>query len=169
MENELSHLVNALPGLVWTALPDGSNDFFNQRWREYTGLSLEESCGSAWQAAIHPEDLPRLVEQWRSILASGQPGKVEGRLRRFDGEYRWFHFSSHPLRDEQGRILRWYVTATDIENWKQTEARLEEEQRELRKLIDLLPQHVLVLDSAGSLLQANQTMLEYSGHTLEEM
>ena len=56
MENEFSRLVNALPGLVWTALPDGSIDFFNQHWSEYTGLSLEESCDSDWQAAIHPED-----------------------------------------------------------------------------------------------------------------
>ena len=93
MENELNQIVDALPGLVWTALPDGRIDFLNQRWCEYTGLGVDEACGAGWQTAIHPEDLPRLLERWRSILASGEPCEMEARLRRFDGEYRWFRLS----------------------------------------------------------------------------
>ena len=90
MENELSPVVDALPGLVWTALPDGHVDFVNQHWCEYTGLGVDEAYGHGWQTAIHPEDLPELLERWQSILAAGEPSKMEARLRRFDGEYRWF-------------------------------------------------------------------------------
>jgi PAS domain S-box-containing protein len=86
MENELSRVLDTLPALVWTALPDGHVDFFNQRWCEYTGLSVDEAYGPGWQTAIHPEDLPEVLERWRSILASGEPSKMEARLRRFDGE-----------------------------------------------------------------------------------
>jgi PAS domain S-box-containing protein len=98
MEIELRRVVDALPGLVWTARVDGHIDFLNQRWCEYTGLSVEESlgveevCDRSWQTATHPEDLPGLLERWRSILASGQPDEMEVRLRHFDGEYRWFLF-----------------------------------------------------------------------------
>ena len=87
MQNELA-VVDALPGLIWTALPDGQIDLVNQRWREYTGLSQEEACGSGWQAAIYPDDLPGLLESWRSMRDSREPGEIEIRLRRFDGEYR---------------------------------------------------------------------------------
>src|SRR5437588_9504184 len=96
MENELSRVVDALPGLVWTALPDGRIDFLNQRWCEYTGLSVDEAHGPGWQTAIHPEDLPGLLERWQSILASGAPGEMEARLRRFDGEYSGFLFRTGP-------------------------------------------------------------------------
>ena len=102
MENELGSVVDTLPGLVWTALPDGSVDFLNRYWCEYTGLGVDEAHGSGWQTAIHPEDLPELLERWRSILASGEPGRMEARLRRFDGEYRWFDFHIRPL----GRRIR---------------------------------------------------------------
>ena len=81
MENQLSRVVDALPGLVWTALPDGHIDFLNQRWCEYTGISVDEAYGRGWQTAIHPEDLPGLLERWRSILASGEQGEMEARLR----------------------------------------------------------------------------------------
>ncbi|MEA2909793.1 MAG: hypothetical protein QOJ15_1874 [Bradyrhizobium sp.] len=85
MENELGRVVDVLPGLVWTARLDGHIDFLNQRWCEYTGYRVDEAHGRAWQTAIHPEDLPELLERWRSILASGEPGEMEARLRRFDG------------------------------------------------------------------------------------
>ena len=107
MENQLSGVVDALPGLVWTALPNGHIDFLNQRWYEYTGLSVDEAYGQGWQTAIHPEDLPELLERWRSVLAFGEPGEIEARLRRFDGEYRWFLFRTCPLADASGRVVKW--------------------------------------------------------------
>lgn len=90
MENELSRVVDALPGLVWTALPDGRFDLLNRRWCEYTGMKLAEACDCGWQSAVHPDDLSSFLERWRSILASGQPGEIEARLRGFDKVYRRF-------------------------------------------------------------------------------
>ena len=114
MENEISRVVDALPGLVWTALPDGHIDFLNQRWCEYTGLSVDEACGLGWQTAIHPEDLPELLERWRSILAFGKPREMEARLRRFDGEYRLFLFRISPLADASGQVVKWCAVSRSI-------------------------------------------------------
>ena len=103
MENDLSSVVDSLPGLVWTAQPDGQVDFLNRHWCEYTGLSVDEAHGSGWQTAIHPDDLPGLLERWRSILAAGEAGSMEARLRRFDGEYRWFQFCTGRWPTPPGR------------------------------------------------------------------
>jgi PAS domain S-box-containing protein len=100
VENELRVVVDALPGLVWTALPDGHVDFLNQRWYEYTGLLVGDAYGRGWPTPIHPGDVPEFLERWRSILASGEPGEVEARFRRFDGEYRWFLIRAVPVHDE---------------------------------------------------------------------
>ncbi len=124
MENDISRAVNALPGLVWTALPNGQIDFLNDRWCEYTGLRLDEGCGNGWQTAIHPDDLPQLVDRWRSILSSGEPGEMEARLRRFDGVYRYFLMSTNPMRDEAGEVLKWYGVNTDIEDRTRAEEAL---------------------------------------------
>src|SRR5260221_6183815 len=109
------------------------------------------------------------MEKWRELLASGDPGEIEARLRRGDGVYRWFLIRVEPFRDESGKLVRWYGTSTDIEDRKRAEEKLRQDERELRQLIDFLPQHVLVLDKEGPLLQANQMMLDYNGHTLEEL
>jgi PAS domain S-box-containing protein len=113
--------IDAIPGLVWSALPDGHIDFLNRRWREYTGLSLEQAGGWGWRAAIHPEDLPGLESYWRSVLASGKPDEKEARLRRGDGVYRWFLFRAVPLYDEAGTLVKWYGQTTDIDDRKQAE------------------------------------------------
>ena len=116
MENDLSRLVDTLPGLVWSALPDGRVDFLNQRWREYTGLGADEARDYGWLAAIHPEDLPVLLERWRGILAGGEQREMQARLQRFDGEYRWFDFLTRPLVDPSGQIVKWCGINTDIED-----------------------------------------------------
>ena len=113
--------IDAIPGLVWSSLPDGHIDFLNQRWREYTGLTLEQARGWGWRAAIHQEDLPSLESYWRSVLASGQPGEKEARLRRRDGVYRWFLFRGVPLYDEAGTLVKWYGQTTDIDDRKHAE------------------------------------------------
>jgi formate hydrogenlyase transcriptional activator len=168
-EGRLRKIIDTIPTLAWCSLPDGTGEFWNQRWHEYTGLSPEVARGWGWQDAIHAEDLKEITDKWRGFLASGQPGEVEGRLRRFDGVYRWFLFRAEPLRDESGNIVNWYGTDTDIEDLKRAEAKLRQDEEELRQLIDLLPQHVVVLNKDGTLLQANKTLLDYTGFTLEEM
>ena len=96
--------IDTIPGLVWTSLPDGSVDFVNQRWLDYTGLSFEQAIGSGWQAAVCPDDLPRLVDYWHLILESGKPGEFEARLRRRDGVDRWFLFRGVPQYDDRGQV-----------------------------------------------------------------
>src|SRR5260221_7576046 len=89
-EARLRMNIDAIPALVWCALPDGSAEFFNRRWLDYAGLTAKQAKGWGWQATIHPEDLEKLMDRWRAALAAGKPRECEARLRRFDGEYRWF-------------------------------------------------------------------------------
>ena len=109
---------------------------------------------------FHPEDFQRVREEWQRGLSGSVPFENEQRALGKDGKYRWFLIRHNPLLDERGNIIRWYATGTDIEYRKQAENKLRQEERELRQLIDFLPQHVLVLDKDGTLLQANKTLLE---------
>jgi len=168
-EARLRQVIDTIPTLAWCNLPDGPNEFLNKRWHEYTGLSPEESNGWGWQVAIHPDDLPPLMERWSELLASGESGEMEARLRRHDGSYRWFLIRVEPLRDETGRLLRWYGTSTDIEGLKQTEEKLREEERELRRITDAIPQAIVVQDPSGASMYANQAALEYTGLTAEDV
>src|SRR6266403_955405 len=120
-ERDLHSIIETIPTMVWSAAPDGSVDFFNPRWRDYTGLSPDQSRDWRWTAAIQPDDLSRLTDAWQSILVSGEPGETEARLRRFDGAYRWFLFRANPLRDESGNIVKWYGINFDIEDRKRAE------------------------------------------------
>jgi PAS domain S-box-containing protein len=94
--------VDTIPTLAWSAGPDGSAEFHNQRWLDCTGLSAELALGSEWKVAIHPDDLPRILGTFREALNSGKPYELEGRFRHFDGEFRWFLFRGSPLRNQIG-------------------------------------------------------------------
>src|SRR5260370_2965500 len=168
-EKKRRQVIDTIPTLAWSILPDGSNEFLNKRWHEYTGLSAEESHGSGWQVAIHPEDRAPLLQKWEGLLTSGEPGEMEARLRRHDGVFRWFLMRVEPLRDETGKIVRWYGTCTDIETLKQTEAQLREDERELRRITDLIPQAIVVQDPSGAPIYANQPTLDYTGLTTEDV
>jgi len=120
-EDRLRALIDTVPGFVWQAAPDGSVEFLNQRWCDYTGISLEESLGIGWTSRIHPDDAPALAAYWQALLHAGQPGSFEARLRRFDGVYRWFLIRAVPLLDAAGQVSRWYGQNTDIEDRKQSE------------------------------------------------
>jgi len=133
-EAKLRQFVDTIPALVWSNLADGQNDFSNQRWQDYTGISSEEARGWGWEAAVHTEDLPRVMETWLEMVEKGKPWEFETRLRRQDGAFRWFLCRSDPLRDESGTVLRWFGTATDIDALKQTEERLREDERERERL-----------------------------------
>ena len=98
-EDFLRTMIDKIPTLAWSCWPDGTTEFLNQRWLDYTGLSMEEALGWGWKAVIHAEDLENLMATWLGLLASGEPGQEEARLRRFDGEYRWFLFRAVPVRD----------------------------------------------------------------------
>src|SRR6202163_3577373 len=127
-EDRLRLVVDTIPALVWSALPDGAVDFVNDRWLQYTGLSREDSLGWRWTATIHPDDFARATDYWRTVLLSGEPAELEQRLRRSDGEFRWFLCRYVPVRDDSGKIVRWYATCTDIEDRKQAEDTLRRNQ-----------------------------------------
>jgi PAS domain S-box-containing protein len=169
MEDDLSRVLNALPGLVWTSLPDGQIDFVNQRWCEYTGLGVDEACGYGWQTAIHTEDLPELLPRWQSILASGESGEMEARLRRFDGDYRWFHISVSPFRDTAGEIVKWYGVSIDIEDRRRAEEALRVRELSFRLIVDSIPAPVAVTTPTGEVEALNQPTLEYFGKSFEEL
>ena len=168
-ERKLRQVIDTIPTLAWCNLPDGSNEFLNKRWHEYTGLSAEKSRGWGWQSAIHPDDRGPLTEKWRALVLIGEPGEMEARLRRHDGVFRWFLMRVEPLRDETGKIVRWYGTCTDIETLKQTEVKLREEERELRRITDVIPQAIVVQDPSGAPIYANQATLDYTGLAAEDV
>src|SRR5450631_433902 len=124
-ECDLSSIINTIPMLAWSARPDGFCDFLNQRWLDFTGLSAEQACGSGWGTTIHPDDAKVVLDSWHMALVTGQLADVEARMRRFDGEYRWFLLRASPLRDESGKIVKWYGTNTDIDDRKRAEEELQ--------------------------------------------
>jgi formate hydrogenlyase transcriptional activator len=168
-ERKLRQVIDTIPTLAWCNLPDGSNEFLNKRWHEYTGLSPEESHGWGWHTAIHPDDRAPLTEKWQALLVIGEPGEMEARLRRHDGVFHWFLMRVEPLRDETGKIVRWYGASTDIETLKQTEVKLREDERELRRITDLIPHTIVVQDPSGSPTYANQATLDYTGLAAEHV
>src|SRR5580692_3246121 len=123
-EKELRDVIDTIPALVWSALPDGSNAYVNKRFVEYSGSSAEQTAGSGWQALIHADDLERHTRKWREAVATGKPHENEVRSRRSDGQYRWQLDRGVPLRDEDGNIVKWYGVTTDIEDRKRAEEAL---------------------------------------------
>ncbi len=168
-EDKFRVMVDTIPALVWCNLPDGSNEFLNQRWHDYTGLSEEEAHGWGWRFAFHPDDLENLLDTWKGLLLSGEPGEIEARLRRFDGEYRWFLIRAVPHRDESGKIVNWYGVITDIEDRKRAEEKLRQDERELRRITDAIPQTIVIQSPDGIPLYANQAVLDYTGLTIEDV
>src|ERR1700681_2917683 len=168
-EQDIRLVVDTIPTLAWSAGPDGSADFFNQRWLDYTGLSARQALGWGWEVAIHPDDLPRILETFREALNSVKPYEVEGRFRRFDGEFRWFLFRASPLCDESGKVVKWYGTNTDIEDRKRAEDALRSHEQNLRLLVDTIPGHIVTTTPTGEIELLNRRVLEYFDKTPEEL
>ena len=116
LESQLRALFDFMPQLGWTAQPDGSIDFYNRGWYEYTGTTFEEMKGWAWKSVHHAEMLPRVIERWESCLRAGTPFEMEFPLRRRDGAFRWFLTRVNPVRDADGVIRRWVGINTDIDD-----------------------------------------------------
>jgi PAS domain S-box-containing protein len=114
--------IEAMPAMAYITRPDGNCTFVNRGWIEFTGLTTEQSAGSGWHAAVHPQDLSQLVNKWQAALASGEPLEHETRIcRAADGAFRWFLMRAAPLKDSHGKILNWCGAATDIEDRKRAE------------------------------------------------
>ncbi len=158
-------LAEAVPEIIWTADPNGMDDFFNQKCFDYTGLTLEQLQGLGWQRIIHPDDLGGCASKWKNALHTGDPYDVEYRLRGKDGSYRWFLGRANPIRNSAGEIVKWFGSCTDIENQKQNQQVLEEQILERTvQLADTntrLQEEMLEKDFARSELdRQNERMLE---------
>jgi PAS domain S-box-containing protein len=165
-ERELQDVIETIPTCAWTARPDGSVEFVNRQWREYSGLSAADSSGSGWQAAVHPEDLDGHVTRWLASLSTGMPFEGEVRQRRAaDGQYRWFMIRAVPLRDDQGKVLRWYGISTDVDDRK----RAEETLREQARLLDLTHDAIFVWDMNRVIRYWNRGAEVLYGWTAEQV
>src|SRR6195256_5542908 len=162
-------VVDTIPTLAWSAGPDGSADFVNQRWLDYTGLSAKQALGSGWQVAIHPDDLPRILETLQEALNSVKAFEVEGRFRRFDGEFRWFLFRGSPLRDRSGKVAKWYGTNTDHEERKRAEDALRKSEERWRSVLENSAIGVALTDLNRRFLATNHVYQTIVGYTEEEL
>ena len=166
-EAKFRSAIDGIAGLVSIHFPNGEVETVNRQCLEYFGRSLEELRNWGTSDAVHPEDLPRILELFKSAIASGRPYHIDQRLRRFDGEYRWFNNRGVPIRDDSGRIARWYVLITDIEDRKRAEQALRESEARLRSVIDGIPGLVAVGAANGEVETVNRPLFEYFGRSLE--
>ena len=182
-ERELRKIINTIPALAWSARPDGTAEFFNQHYLDYVGLSLEQVQDRGWTVAVHPDDLNGLAGTLQRTMASGQPGEAEARLRRHDGEYRWFLFRVNPLRDDAGNIIKWYGTNIDIEDRKRADEALRREVTErtraeqlaridearFRRFFDLPLIGMAVTSPERRFLEVNEKLCQILGYPREEL
>jgi PAS domain S-box-containing protein len=173
--DQLRGFIDSSPTLTWSSSSDGSADFFNQRWLDYTGLSAEQARDWGWTVALHPDDLNGLVDYWRSVLASSEPGEIEGRLRRFDGVYRWFLFRATPSFDKDGKVVKWFGTNTDIEDRKRAECLLAGENHVLEmtakgnSLESILEALCRVVEQTASGSYCSVILFDPSGSTIQQV
>jgi PAS domain S-box-containing protein len=167
-------ILDELPGLVWSARQDGSVELLSRRWGEYTGKADAELLGWAWTAAdlIHPDDHASLVETWAALRASGKEGRMEARLRRADGVYRWFQIQAGPVLDDRGNVVGWWGLNSDIDDQKQAQAQAADEQRLLEMITRgeptsaILEGVVRIVERGSSSLRATILLLDEDGLTL---
>jgi PAS domain S-box-containing protein len=162
-ENRLQMTLNSIPVLAWIADAEGNVQQVNERWMVFTGLQAEELTGWGWRRVFHPEDLPLVEQGWRAMLAAGQPGDLESRIRRSDGEYRWFLIRGFPLRDKSGNVVNWYGTNTDIEDRRREEVNVLASERALRLIVESIPGLVWCATPDGTVDYVNKRILAYIG------
>jgi formate hydrogenlyase transcriptional activator len=168
-EQRLRLMVDTIPGFVCTLNAAGEVEHLNRQILEYFGKTTEELKRWATSDAVHPDDLPRVIDAWRHSVETGQPYEHEFRQRRADGVYRWFQSRALPARDTEGRITVWYMLLTDIDDRKRADEKLRQDERELRQIVDTIAQLVIFLSPEGDPLFANRFTLDYTGLSLEEL
>jgi PAS domain S-box-containing protein len=160
---ELRQMIDTIPIPVASYSPDAKRDFVNAAWKQYTGLSDEAARGTEWSVVAHPDHIAPGEKMWRDAFATGEPWHTEERVRRADGQYRWFAIDRVAARDENGKIVKWYGTAYDIEDRKRAEDALRESEHKLRQIIDTIPAHVVRYQPDGAADFMNQTFSEFIG------
>jgi PAS domain S-box-containing protein len=167
-DDVLHRVLDAIPTMAWTIRPDGVVDFVNQCWLDYTGLTFQEQIAQP-NCAVHPEDLPRVIEKWLMYIAAGESFEDEMRLRSADGEYRWFLVRTVPLRDKQSNIVNWYGSSIDIEDRKRAEDDLKRQKEILQKIFDNVPAMIGFVGPDGKIKLVNAEWERTLGWTLDEI
>jgi PAS domain S-box-containing protein len=167
-EDNLRFVIDTIPVMAWTVQPDGSVDFINQRLLDYAGLTWEQFVKEP-ASPIHPEDRRRVIERWHANLAATEPYEVELRLRRADGEYRWFLVRVAPLRDEQGDLVKWYGVSIDIEESKKAEALLHAREQEFRAIVENAPDLIIRYDREFRRVYVNPAVAKKYGLPAEAL
>ncbi len=164
-EEELRTLMETMPQIVWSSDPGGGPEFFNQRWTDFTGLSLAASQKNGWTAALHPDDAPKVAESWRHAMEHGELFEMEFRLRRADGAYHWMLGRALPLMDSAGRITKWIGTSTDIDGQMAAQTRV----REQAELLDLTDDAIIVRDLDDTIRFWNRGAQKLYGWSADEV
>ncbi len=162
-EDHLQLVLNSIPMMVWSDNQEGKNDFCNQQVLDYIGIPTERAAEFDWKYTLHPDDAARVAQKWELASATGEMYEVEKRVRGADGIYRWFQTRALPMRDQQGKIVRWYGTDTDIEDLKRADEALAEHARQLKQVIDVAPMHMFIWEADASASYGNRASLEYFG------
>lgn len=168
-ERDLRIMLDSIPTITWRAGANGYVQYLNKKWFEYTGTTHEQVRGWRWKLCVHPEDIDQLVEAGSKYVGSGVPIDSEARLRRHDGEYRWFLFRPAAVRDEAGDVVAWYGTITDIEDRKRAEQKALEAEREVQRTIDNIPVLVGTYSAEGKRLSVNKWALEVTGLSADDI
>src|SRR4029077_7685540 len=168
-ERELRDMVNTVPAHVWRTSPEGQVYFVNDRWLQFTGLALDEAFGWKWEAVLHPDDRTRVVADWHTAVKNGQAMENEARVRRAEREYCWWFIRNVPMRDETGKLVRWYGTAIDIEDRKRAEQALRKSEERWRSVFENSAIGVALTDLNGRFLATNHVYQTIVGYTEQEL
>lgn len=162
-EIDARRVVDVTPALIFSARPDGYLDYFNARWLEWLGVSIDAILGWAWIDLIHPVDREEHILRWQVAVASGSPAISEARVRRANGEYRWMLHHAVALRDDSGNIVRWFGSSVDIDDLKRAEAKIRSAEKELRTIIETIPAYVWTATPDGSVDFSTESWFDRTG------
>lgn len=162
-EGRLQQIIDTVPVMIWSARPDGRCDFVSQRWLDYTGLTLEQALDCGWTKAVHPDDVELSLTQWQAALPEAKPFEAELRIRRFDGQYRWFLSRAYPLLDPARQVTGWAGTDIDIHDRRQAEERLRRSEAYLQEAQRLGHIGCFVRDMSSKITFASPELLRIFG------
>ena len=167
-ETRFRFMAESMPQKVFTFDAEGGSEYFNQQWKEFTGLSIEQMRDWGWTQFVHPDDLEENVQRWKHSFSTGEPFQIEHRFRRIDGEYRWHLSRAHAMRDEEGEIVMWLGSSTDVHEFKQIESGLRESEQRFRAMADTAPVLIWVSGLDKLCTFFNKIWLDFTGRTHEE-